>query len=227
MTAYVNKFIDLIKSVVRDPALAPFGDKLYAFLAANRALIPYAILIACLVVGLFGKRWFGFFRTLGFAGAGFVLGIHTVAPLFADRIPGFPSLILAIGLAVVCAVLSKAIYNGVYVFGIGFFVWDAFFNGHLVNSVAALEKVKGNMLVSIIIAVVVVVIALLLKKFVEMLATSILSGMGIAYVGRAVFNYTKLLPATAPISVPVLMLIVGAVIALIFFVVQFSTRERY
>ncbi len=212
---------ELFDTVFTDPSISPFKEAFDNILASLGAALPYVLIALCLIVGLFGRRLSGLIRVLILFSAGFIAGAGFVAPAVADIIPLFTPLSIGLVIGLITAALSFFIYNVLYAGCIGYDVYAICFGGTILAEITAFTK--GNQVLCIIIAVVTVVLAFLLRKYLEMLLTSGIGGIGIAYVVKGLYDYTALVPLEAD----TVAIIAGSVLALIMFVIQFRTRIRF
>jgi len=192
-----------------------------AFMAEHRPLVLLLLLPILLVVGFFGKRLFGVFRVCGFLALGFLVGYFFCSPYVQTYIPAIPAAVTGAFLGILLAVLSKFIYNAVYVGVIGFDAFNICFSALFFPQLETLTK--GNWVISIAVAVIVVAISLILRKYIEMIGTAAVGGIGFAFVLREVFVYT----AFVMIDPDITSLILGGVLAMVMLIFQYITRLRW
>lgn len=211
-----------VLGVFADPNVAAIRDTLYQTLDPVMTYVPFVFLACYIIMAIFGKKLFSVIRFLLFFGAGFLLGVHLLAPIILPVIEFIPPLVIGIVVGVVAAVLSKFLYYIVYAVAVGYPVYMLAFSV-ILSSFMTVEG--GKHWVSLLIAVIVVVIAFLLRKYVEMLGTSLLAGWGLAETIRVWWDYTALemFGGVEWIGVVAISCIVGV----IGFIIQFKTRERY
>jgi hypothetical protein len=152
---------------------------------------------------------------------GFVASVHWVAPLIRGFVPAIPAYAIGLALGVFAAVMSRFIYNAVYVGVIGFDTYNICFNALFLVEITAFTK--GNLPVSIVVAVVAVVIALLLRKYLEMIITAVAGGVGVAFFAKQLFDYTVYINLDPMTSI----FIVGGALAIPMFIYQYYNRVIY
>lgn len=213
-------FTSIINSVMSEPSIAPFFASYQTFVEALGSFYPILLIALSLVVGLFGRRQSGLLRVVLLFAVGFVASVFWVAPVVQDfvTIPGY-----AIGLAfgILGAVMSRMIYDFVYIGCIGFDVYNICFNALFLVELTALTQ--GNMATSVGIAVVATIAALLLRKYLEMIITAGIGGLGIAFFLKQLVDYTvnfNLDPNTS-------VIVVGILLAIPMFIYQYYNRILY
>ena len=214
-------FTSIINSVMSEPSIAPFFASYQTFVEALGSFYPILLIALSLVVGLFGRRQSGLLRVVLLFAVGFVASVYWVAPVvqgFVSAIPGY-----AIGLAfgILAAVMSRMIYDFVYIGCIGFDVYNICFNALFLVELTALTQ--GNMATSVGIAVVATIVALLLRKYLEMIITAGIGGLGIAFFLKQLVDYTVNLNLDPNTSV----IIVGILLAIPMFIYQYYNRILY
>ncbi len=214
-------FTSILDSVMNEPSVAPISAAFDGFVGALGDFYPFAVIAICLIVGLFGRRLINVIRFVLLFAIGFVASVYWVAPLLQTFIPDIPALGVGIAVGVLAAAMSRMIYNVVYIGCIGFDVYNICFNAIFLVELTSMTQ--GNLPLSIGIAAVAVVIALLLRKYLEMLITAAIGGIGIAVFAQHLFDYTlsfNMDPATTAI-------IFGVVLALPMFIYQYYNRVIY
>ena len=213
-------FTSIINSVMSEPSIAPFFASYQTFVEALGSFYPILLIALSLVVGLFGRRQSGLLRVVLLFAVGFVASVFWVAPVVQDfvTIPGY-----AIGLAfgILAAVMSRMIYDFVYIGCIGFDVYNICFNALFLVELTALTQ--GNLATSVGIAVVATIAALLLRKYLEMIITAGIGGLGIAFFLKQLVDYTvnfNLDPNTS-------VIVVGILLAIPMFIYQYYNRILY
>ena len=214
-------FTSIINSVMSEPSIAPFFASYQTFVEALGSFYPILLIALSLVVGLFGRRQSGLLRVVLLFAVGFVASVFWVAPVvqgFVSAIPGY-----AIGLAfgILAAVMSRMIYDFVYIGCIGFDVYNICFNALFLVELTALTQ--GNMATSVGIAVVATIVALLLRKYLEMIITAGVGGIGAAYYFKSFIDFTEYF-SFEPLTTT---LVVGAIVAIPLFVYQYRNRVIY
>lgn len=182
--------------------------------------IPIVLIILYGVVALVGKRIFGFIRCTAFIIAGFLVGIYSLSPLILEVMPFLPTWVIGMVTGIVAGVLSKALYYASLVIIPGYSAYVL-----LVHELGAFGASPSSAwVIGLIAAAIAVTAVLLLRRYVEMIGTSMLGGYGIACIIRGWFDYT----ATLFVGIEWLgVLIVTLIFAVIGFIVQWKTRERY
>ena len=182
--------------------------------------IPIVLIILYSVVALVGKRIFGFIRCTAFVIAGFLIGIYTLSPLILEVMPFLPTWVIGMVTGIVAGVLSKALYFTALVVVSGYSAYVLF-----VHELFAFGAAPGDgWIIGLVMAAVAITAVLLLRRYVEMIGTAMLGGFGIATVIRGWFDYT----ATIFVGIEWLgVLIVTLIFAILGFIVQWKTRERY
>lgn len=213
-------FTSIINSVMSEPSIAPFFASYQTFVEALGSFYPILLIALSLVVGLFGRRQSGLLRVVLLFAVGFVASVYWVAPVVQEfvTIPGY-----AIGLAfgILAAVMSRMIYDFVYIGCIGFDVYNICFNALFLVELTALTQ--GNLATSVGIAVVATIAALLLRKYLEMIITAGIGGLGIAFFLKQLVDYTvnfNLDPNTS-------VIVVGILLAIPMFIYQYYNRILY
>jgi hypothetical protein len=173
-------------------------------------------------MALFGKKMFSVIRFVLFLGAGFLLGVHLLAPIILPVIEMLPPWLIGVVVGIVAAVLSKFLYYVVFAVAIGYSMYVLSFRT-ILDGVMTVEG--GKHWGALLIAAVVVVLALLLRKYIEMLGTSLLAGWGLAETIRVWWDFTELefFGGVEWIGVVAVCALVGV----IGFIIQFKSRERY
>ncbi|MBQ7363484.1 MAG: hypothetical protein IJW48_03420 [Clostridia bacterium] len=184
--------------------------------------IPFILIILFGVIALTGKRIFGFIRCTAFVIAGFLIGIYTLSPIILEVMPSLPTWVIGAVTGVVAGVLSKILYYVALVAVSGYSTYILCMRG-IIPGVATFTE--GNWVVGLICAAVVIVAVLILLKYIEMSGTAMLGGYGIACIIRGWYDYTSLTPFVGREWLGVL--IVTLIFAVIGFIVQWRTRERY
>ena len=214
----LNSMIDTAKFA---PVIELVTKEYNAFMAEHRPLVLLLLLPILLVVGFFGKRLFGYVRVFLFFVLGFAAGYFLCSPYVQQYIPAIPAVVTASFLGILLAVLSKFVYNALFVGVIGFDVFNICFNALFFSELEQLTK--GDYVVSIAVAVVVVAIALLLRRYVEMILTAAIGGIGFAFVFREVFVYT----AFVLIKPDITSLVLGGILAVVMLIFQYVTRLKW
>ena len=211
-------FTSILDSVLTEPSVAPYVDKYNGFVASLGDFFPYVLIALCLMVGLFGRRLSGPIRVVLLFAIGFVASVHWVAPFVQQYVPTVPALYVGLAVGLLAAVLSRMIYNFVYIGCIGFDVYNICFNAMFLVEVTAFTQ--GNLVYSVGAGVAAVVIALFLRKYLEMIITAAAGGVGVAFFVKNLFDYT----ASFSYDPNVTMFVLGAIIAVPMFIYQYRNR---
>lgn len=184
--------------------------------------LPAIFLVLFGVVALTGKRIFGFIRCTAFVIAGFLIGIYTLSPIILEVMPALPTWIIGAVTGVVAGVLSKVLYYAALVTVSGYSTYILCMRG-IIPGLSALTS--GNIVVGLVCAAIVIAAVIILLKYIEMAGTAMLGGFGMASIIRGWYDYTTLQPFVGREWLGVLA--VTLIFALIGFIVQWRTRERY
>ena len=206
---------------MNEASIAPITAEFNTFVANLGDAFNFLLVALCLVVGLFGRRLSGIIRVALLFVIGFVASVYWVAPVIQGFIPSIPSIGVGIAVGIFAAVMSRMIYNFVYIGCIGFDVYNICFGALFFVELTSLTK--GNLPVSITVAVIAVVIALLVRKYLEMLFTAGLGAFGVAYFVKEMVDYTTAVNLDAMTTVG----IVAAIIAIPMFIYQYYNRVIY
>ncbi len=197
-------------------------DVMWVYIEVVMSYVPFILIGLCLVVLFLGKRLFSLLRFLSFFVVGFALGVYFLSPIILPFIPDLPTWVIGIVVGLLAAVLSKLLYFVLLIVVAGYSMYIVIFRGMILPEIMTFAT--GNMWVSLAFAVGVIVILLLLRKFVEMLGTSLLGAWGIVEGVRMLWDFAYVLfPGFEWLAV----LVATAVIGIIGFIVQFKTRVRY
>ena len=212
----------LLGPVLADPSIAPTADFITEFIEPLGLFIGVALVGLLLALGFFGQRMFGFVRWLLVFFIGFIVGAGYLAPALKDMAPSLDGLMVGVAVGLILAVLSRFIYNIVFVAVIGFDVFNICFNALFFPGLEALTK--GNIPTSVLIALVFVVIALSIRKYFEMILTSGIAGVALAFVVKnRLYDYSSFIPLTPALSA----LILGLIVAVVMSIYQYKNRVRF
>lgn len=214
-------FTEILDAVLAEPSIAPFKASYDAFIASISTFLPYVLIALCLIVGIFGKRLFGIIRVSLMFAVGFIASVYWCAPIVTKFVPSIPGYAVGIAFGILLAVLSRMIYDIVFAGVIGFDVYNICYNALFLVEITSLTKNNG--VASLIIAIALIIVALVLRKYMEMLVTSGIGGIGLAYAVKGIYDYTALLPLDSDTSA----IFAGVVVAVVMFVIQFKNRIRY
>ena len=218
----ISAIMILFNYVFSDPNIVTINELIRQTISIVEPYLPFIYMGLSLLLVFLGKRIFPLPRFLAFLWLGFLLGTYYLSPLVLSVLPDMPAWIIGVVIGVIAAVLSKFIYFLAYAVVIAYPIYQFSFSVFLVD---VLTPEGGRYWVALAIALVVVVILFLLRKFVEMLGTAALGGFIIAESIRMLWDYTTLdfLKGIEWVGA----LAITVVIALIGFIVQVKTRERY
>ena len=211
-------FVSIFDSVINEPSIAPFVATAREYVNTFGNALYIGLIAICLFVGLYGRRFSGLVRVSLLFAIGFVASVYWICPLVAKYAPQIPGYYIGLAAGLLLAVLSRLIYNGVYIGVIGFDVYNICFNALMLEGVTALTK--GNLALSVGIASVAVILALVIRKYLEMLITAAAGGIGIAFCISKLYNYAEMMGMEAKMA----MLVVGAVLTLPMFIYQYRHR---
>lgn len=212
----------LMGNVLADPSIAPAAEFLEDFTAPLGLFIGIVLFAVLLGVGFFGQRMFGFIRWSLVFVVGFVLGTGLVAPILQFFAPAISGLWVGVAVGLILAVLSRFIYNIVFVAVIGFDGFNICFNALLFPGITAMTK--GNYVTSLAVAFVLVIFALAIRKYFEMILTSAIGGIALAFVVKSYFyNYAALLPLDPTTSAVIL----GLILTVPMVIYQYKNRIRF
>lgn len=214
-------FTSIINSVMNEPSIAPFFASYEEFVANLGILYPIILIGLCLAVGIYGRRNSGLLRVVLLFAVGFVASVYWISPIVQNLVPAIPGYVVGLAFGIFAAVISRMIYDFVYIGCIGFDTFNICFNALFIVELTTLTK--GNMALCVGIAVIAVIIALLLRKYLEMILTAGIGGIGVAYFFKMVFDYTAYVNLDAGTAV----LVVGAVLAIPMFIYQYYNRVLY
>ena len=218
----ISAVMILFNYVFSDPNIVSVNEFIRLAISVVEPYLPFIYIGLSIFLVFLGKRMFALPRFLAFLWLGFLLGTYYLSPLVLSVLPDMPAWIIGVVVGIIAAVLSKFIYFVAYAAVVAYPVYQLSFSLFLVD---VLTPEGGRYWVALAIALVVVVIFFLLRKFIEMLGTAALGGFFIAESIRMLWDYTTLDFLNGIEWVGTLAITV--VIALIGFIVQVKTRERY
>ena len=185
-------------------------------------IIPLALIVLAILEVLCGKRILTVQKFLFCVLVGYCVGATYISPLI-NQIFALPDYISGIVVAIVAAVLCKFIYVVFYVIAAGYVGYLLSFSGIYIQFLESVTK--GNYFIAIVVAAVFIVLALLLRKYFEMLGTSLLGGYFLSKAIIMFYDYRALefLGEFGWVAELVLILVLG----LFGFIFQYKTRVRY
>ena len=214
-------FTSILNSVLSEPSIAPYYDICKGYIGSLGIAFPLIVICLCFVVGLYGRRLSDILRFVLLFAVGFVASVYWVAPIVKGFVPVIPAYAIGLAVGIFAAVMSRFIYNVVYIGVIGFDTYNICFNAIFLVEITSMTK--GNLAVSIGAAVVAVAIALLVRRYLEMVITAAAGGIGIAFFVKQFIDYTVYINLDTMTSV----FVVGAVLAIPMFIYQYYNRVIY
>lgn len=214
-------FMSIFDSVMNEASIAPYVATAKEYIASLGSIFYIGLIAVCLFVGLFGRRFSGLVRVSLLFAIGFVASVYWLCPMVAKVAPQIPGYAIGLAAGLFMAVISRLIYNGVYIGAIGFDVYNICFNAMMFESVTSLTK--GNLALSVGIAGVAVLFALVIRKYLEMLITAAAGGIGIAFCISKLYNYAEMMNMEFKVA----MLVVGAVLTVPMFIYQYRHRRWF
>ncbi len=147
--------------------------------------VPYFFIALWLVVWLFGKRLFGFFRFVAFFLVGYVLGIYYLSVPFAVHFPAIPGWAVGLVIGLALGALSPILYYVLYAVVAGYGSYLLCISGTI------LPEIKGNYVVGLIVAAVALILLLVIHNFVERFGTAFLGAYFMLYIViHCIFDFT-------------------------------------
>ena len=214
-------FTSIFESVMNESSIAPFADWCKDFSSSFGPMIPIAIILLAMGLGFFGNRIIEFVRPVLLFLIGFVASVYWLYPLLKPEIPEVPGYVVGIIVGVFTAVISRFIYDIIYVGAIGFDTYNICMNALFFTEITAMTK--GNLVLSICVATAVVIVAIIARQHLEMLITALAGGMGVAYFGNQVVNYAGAFNSEVSTTV----FIIGLIFAAPMFIYQYYNRTLY
>ena len=214
---------DLYYSITQNPDVSVIWNGLMGILKPIYGVVPYILIILSLMVAFFGKKMMPVLKFVAFFLAGFVGGVYFITPLIS-RLIAVPGWLCGLVIAIVCAVLYRFLYLGLYAVAVVFSVYVLCYNGFYINP--TVEYSVSKAFVCLAISCCAAIFAFILIKYLEMLGTAALGAYFVALVMRGfLFDYRQMgfLQATPWAGTLAIVLILGVP----GLVVQFRTRRRY
>lgn len=219
----IDYFKELNATVEANAHVASILDRVYGFIASFAGIFPYILLGIFLIEAFFGKKLLGIHKFISGFIIGYGCGVAFVSPLL-DKVVSVPAWITGIVIAIVAAVLCKITYVLALIAASGYGVYLLAYSGTSLTFVT--QFTEGNFVASLVAGAVAAVLVLMLRRLVEMLGTAFLG----AYLSvKAICEITGFL-TWSWISVTsglIIFWIATGLIALLGFIVQWSTRRRY
>ena len=181
------------------------------------------LLVLSLIQVFAGKKLLGFQKFVACFAVGFVYGVVFLAP-FIETIVVIPHWVSGVVVGAIAALLCKPVYFLTYVGAAAYSMYFVCYSGEILPELTVYTA--GNMIYCLIAAAVAVVLVLLLRKWIEMLGTSML-GAWCAYLcidtlAGGLVNIEALAP-----HIEIVKWVIIGVIALVGFIVQVKTRRKY
>lgn len=213
----------LCRSIAENPDIKVIRDVFADLLDAVWIPLVIIAILACLAVAFFGKKIIGILKFVACFYIGFCLGAHFLPALFPPEI-NIPAWLVGIVVALISAVLYRFIYIIFYVAFTGYGMYLLAFYMFFIQPGASYTPTRA--LVSLVAAAVAVVIAFIFRKYIEMLATSLIgSWFAVLLFAGQIYDFTAW-PIFSGIEV-LAIFIPTAVFTALGFIVQIKTRSRY
>ena len=218
----VEMLRDLYYRIWADYNITELFNGMWWHLRYIKPFVPIILLILYGAICGAGKRCFPVIRFTSFFIFGLIFGVYSLSPIVLDVLPELPTWIIGAVTGVVAGVLSKILYFVFLAVVSGYSTYILCYQG-LIPGISSMTK--NNWLVGLICAVIVIVAVIFLLKHIEMIGTSLLGGFGMATVIRGWYDYTTIEMFVGREWLGVLLLTL--VFAVIGYIIQFKTRERY
>ncbi len=213
--------IKIFYAVMSEPSIAPIIAYIDGFLGQWAMVVPFVLIALFITIGLFGRRMTNVIRYILFFVLGFFASVYWLVPLAQIYVPELPGYVVGLVIGIIASVLSRFIYDAVYISFIGFDVFNICYGALVFVEVTAYTK--GNLILSLVIAAVFVIVALVIRKYLEMLVTALIGGIGVAYTVYELFDFTKFIGLDSMTTI----VFAGVLVAAGFMVVQYNTRIKY
>lgn len=213
----------LFASLTADGEILGSNSDIINYLSGAMAYMPYILIGAGLIIALFGKKMGSFLKFVAFFGAGYVLGIHFLAPVIPSEVH-IPAWVVGLVVAFVAAILSKFVFGLTVSLSILYSVYRLCYHGFFLDPESGVAM--GKAVTALAVAAIVLIIALVLFKYIEMLLFATLG----AYMVTAGFSWAFFdLGSVAALGANswILEVAVIGVLALLAFAFQVKTRRRY
>ena len=218
-----TSLVGLWQAVLESPGIVSFWDWLMTVLAPALPFIAYIFIAIGAIICFFGQKIIGILKFVATFAAGFIIGVHFLAPLIPESIP-IPPWVIGLVIAIVLAVFYKFIYFGVYGVAIIYSVYRLCMQSFYLEENP--DPTVGRMIVSIVVAIVVLILACIFVKYAEMVMTAMLGSFIVFFAfSKGVFDLWSI-PALGEKSW-ILAFVLILVLAVVGFIVQFKTRRRY
>ena len=217
-----NAVTDLYYKIWADYNITELLNGMWWHLRFVKPFVPVILLVLYAAVACLGKRAFGVIRFSAFFVCGLILGVYSLSPIVLEVLPELPTWVIGIIAGIVAGVLSKLLYFAAIAVISGYSTYILCYQG-LIPGLSSVTK--ENWLVGVICGAIVIAAVFLLLKYVEMAGTSMLGGFGMATVIRGWYDYTTIEMFVGREWLGVLIMTLA--FAIIGFIIQFKTRERY
>lgn len=222
-------FADFLAALKETEAISTPFSRLTGLLEPIATLLPFLLLALALLELLFGKKLLGIQKFVACFLVGYAVGSVYVAPLLAQTLT-LPLYLPGLVVGILAAVLFKYIYYAAVAVAAGYSVYILCYRGIPSDLLRGAEGefAAGKMVVALIVAAVAVVLVFVLRKYIEMLGTSLLGGFFIAQVVIFYFyDFTTLITINGQPYTWLARLLASAILAIPGFIFQFRTRRRY
>ena len=210
-------------TVTENPTVSAIWNAFMGAIAPAFAIVMILVILFSVSVSLFGQRMIGALKFMFFFVIGFVIGVQLLAPVIPEGVR-IPPWIVGLVVALITSVLYRFLYIGLYSVVVGYSVYILCYNGFFL--IATPEYTTFRAILCLVVSLVVLGLSFLLKKYIEMIFTSILGGWYATMIFIwYIYNFTRW-----PFLVGrewVGIFIMTALIASIGLFVQFKTRRRY
>lgn len=219
----IEYFKSLNATVEANAHIAGILEKAYGFLESIAGFVPYVFLAVYLIECFFGKKLLGVHKFIACFIIGYGCGVTFLAPLL-DKVVTIPAWVTGIVIAIVAAVFCKIIHVLALIVASGYGVYILAYSGTALTFVT--QFTAGSWIISAIAGVVAVVLVLSFRKFAEIVGTAF---AGAYFTVSAICDLTGFLTWSwvSETSGLIIFWIATGLIALLGFIVQWSTRRRY
>ena len=213
---------DTYYAIAANPDMQSVWSAVMRLLEPVGGALPYILLLLSFAVAFFGKKIIALIKFVFFFILGFSLGLHFITPWIADTIAA-PGWVCGLVIAIVAATLYRTVYMLAYILAGTYCLYMVFYNGFY--AIPRPEFSSYRAVISLVFVLIAVMLTLLVRKYIEMLGTSVLGGYFVALVLRAfLFDYREVFLSATP---RLATFVITFVIAIPAFIVQFRTRRKY
>ena len=219
----IDFFKGLNASVEANAHIAGIMEKAYGVLESIATFAPFVFLAVYLIESFFGKKLLGLHKFIACFIIGYGCGVQFVSPLL-DKVVSVPTWATGLVVAIVAAVFCKIIYVLALMAVSGYGVYILAYSGTTLTF--ATQFTAGNWVVCAVAGAVAIVLVLALRKIVEIVGTAFLgSYLAVSAICdiTGFYNMSWITERSALI----ICWIATGLIALLGFIVQWSTRRRY